>query len=122
MQNFRQRVQLEIDAGIARVQLARPDKRNALDLPMFEAIVDAQRAVSQRKDVRVVILSGDGEDFCAGLDIKAMLSKRSSTLRLLWKWWPWSPNLAQRFRVIAWAAVYRLRSELISAWCIHKPG
>ena len=99
MQNFRQRVQLEIDAGIARVQLARPDKRNALDMPMFHAIVDAQRAVSRRKDVRVVILSGDGEDFCAGLDIKAMLSKRSSTLSLLWKWWPWSPNLAQQVSV-----------------------
>jgi len=99
MQNFRQRVSLEVTDGIARVQLARADKRNALDLPMFQAIVEAQRAVARHKDVRVVILSGDGVDFCAGLDLKAVLSKGSGPLRLLWKWWPWSPNLAQRVSV-----------------------
>lgn len=99
MNHLRQRVTLEIKDGIAQVQLARADKRNALDLDMFRAIVDAQKAVARRKDVRVVILSGDGVDFCSGLDLKAMFSKRSSPVQLLWKWWPFGPNLAQRVSV-----------------------
>lgn len=111
MIHFRQRVTLEIKDGIARVQLARADKRNALDLDMFRAIVDAQKAVARRKDVRVVILSGDGVDFCSGLDLKAMFSKRSSPLQLLWKYWPWNPNLAQKVSV-GWR---RLRVPVIAA-------
>jgi len=111
MIHLRQRVTLEIEDGIARVQLARADKRNALDLDMFRAIVDAQKAVSRRKDVRVVILGGNGTDFCSGLDIKAMFSKRSGPLQLLWKSWPWKPNLAQKVSV-GWR---RLRVPVIAA-------
>ncbi len=111
MIHFRQRVTLEIKDGIARVQLARADKRNALDLDMFRAIVDAQKAIAKRKDVRAVILGGDGVDFCSGLDLKSVFSKRSSPLQLLWKLWPWNPNLAQKVSV-GWR---RLRVPVIAA-------
>ena len=111
MSNFRQRVDLQISDGIARVLLNRPDKRNALDLDMFLAIVDAQKAILKHKDVRVVILSGAGEDFCSGLDVKSMFKQRSNPLKLLWKWWPWSPNLAQRVSV-GWR---RLKMPVIAA-------
>ena len=111
MIHLRQRVTLEIEDGIARVQLARADKRNALDLDMFHAIVEAQKTIARRKDVRAVILSGDGVDFCSGLDLKAMFSKRSSPLQLLLKFWPWNPNLAQKVSV-GWR---RLRVPVIAA-------
>lgn len=99
MTNFRQRVEVTTSGGIARVVLSRPDKRNALDLDMFRAIVDAQRAVARDKSVRLVILSGAGPDFSSGLDVKAMFKKRSSPFTMLWKWWPYGPNLAQRVSV-----------------------
>jgi enoyl-CoA hydratase/carnithine racemase len=99
MMNFRQRVNVNITDGIASVQLDRPDKRNALDLDLFRAIVDAQKAVARRRDVQVVILSGAGQDFSTGLDVKAMFSKRSGPIQLLGKWWPWGSNLAQRVSV-----------------------
>jgi len=99
MTNFRQRVEVTISEGIARVVLSRPDKRNALDLDMFRAIVDAQRAVARDKTVRVVILSGAGADFSSGLDVKSMFKTRHGPLSLLWKWWPFGPNLAQRVSV-----------------------
>lgn len=99
MKNFRQRVDLDISEGIARVVLNRPDKRNALDLHMFRAIVDAQQAIARNRAVRVVILSGAGADFSSGLDVKAMFQQRSGPLKLLGKWWPFSPNLAQRVSV-----------------------
>lgn len=111
MIHFRQRVRLEIKDGIARVQLSRADKRNALDLDMFYAIVDAQKALAKRKDVRVVILGGEGADFCSGLDLQAVFGKRSSPLKLLWKCWPWNPNLAQKVSV-GWR---RLRVPVIAA-------
>jgi enoyl-CoA hydratase/carnithine racemase len=53
---------------IATVTLTRPDKRNALDIKMIEAIVDAGEALMKRGDVRAVVLCGSGASFCAGLD------------------------------------------------------
>ncbi|MEO0322746.1 MAG: crotonase/enoyl-CoA hydratase family protein [Myxococcota bacterium] len=62
------------DAGIAHVRLNRPDKRNGLDLPMFRAIAGTARDLAHRKDLRAVVLSGEGPAFCAGLDVKAQLA------------------------------------------------
>jgi enoyl-CoA hydratase/carnithine racemase len=99
MKTFRERVQLDTTGGIARVQLVRADKHNALDLEMFRAIVDAQKAVAREKSVRVVVLSGEGVDFCTGLDVKSMFNDRSAMVKLLWKWWPGNANLAQQVSV-----------------------
>lgn len=55
--------------GIADVRLNRPDKYNSLSHEMFAAIVDAGEALAKRSDVRVVVLSGNGPGFCAGLDV-----------------------------------------------------
>jgi enoyl-CoA hydratase/carnithine racemase len=111
MKNFRQRVDLNIIEGIAHVVLNRPDKRNALDLEMFRAIVDAQKAIARERTVRVVILSGAGPDFSSGLDVKSMFQSRFNPLKLLGKWWPFGPNLAQRVSV-GWR---RLRVPVIAA-------
>jgi enoyl-CoA hydratase/carnithine racemase len=99
MKVFRERVQLDTQNGVARVQLVRPDKHNALDLEMFRAIVDAQKAVAREKSVRVVVLSGKGVDFCTGLDVKSMFNDKSAMVKLLWKWWPGNANLAQQVSV-----------------------
>jgi enoyl-CoA hydratase/carnithine racemase len=62
------RVLLEVHDGIADVRLNRPDKINALDPAMFSAIVDAGEGLKGDPSVRVVVLSGEGRGFCAGLD------------------------------------------------------
>lgn len=62
------RVALTIINGIADVRLDRPDKLNALDGAMFQAIVDAGESLKGDPSVRVVVLSGEGRGFCAGLD------------------------------------------------------
>jgi enoyl-CoA hydratase/carnithine racemase len=62
------RVSISIDNGIADVRLNRPDKLNALDGAMFQGIVDAGEGLKTDPDVRVVVLSGEGRGFCAGLD------------------------------------------------------
>ena len=93
------RLQLSISNGIATVSLTRADKRNALDLPMFQAIDRVIRQLNRDRQVRAVILRGDGEDFCSGLDIKSVLGNPLTGLKLLWKWLPGNANLAQRVSV-----------------------
>ncbi|MEM9086051.1 MAG: crotonase/enoyl-CoA hydratase family protein [Pseudomonadota bacterium] len=56
------------DSGIAHVRLTRGDKMNALDPMMFTAIIEAGDVLAKTKGVRVVVLSGEGRAFCAGLD------------------------------------------------------
>jgi enoyl-CoA hydratase/carnithine racemase len=63
-----QRVRVEVTDGVADVRLARPEKRNALDPAMFEALVRTGERLRDDARVRVVVLSGEGPDFCAGLD------------------------------------------------------
>ncbi|MET0903942.1 MAG: crotonase/enoyl-CoA hydratase family protein [Acidimicrobiales bacterium] len=62
------RVSITVDDGIADVRLNRPDKLNALDQAMFQGIVDAGEGLKGDPGVRVVVLSGEGRGFCAGLD------------------------------------------------------
>ena len=63
------RVSITIADGVADVRLNRPDKMNALDPAMFRGIADAGAAVAAAAGVRVVVLSGAGRAFCAGLDV-----------------------------------------------------
>jgi enoyl-CoA hydratase/carnithine racemase len=64
-----ERVSISISEGVADVRLVRADKMNALDQAMFEALVAATDRLSKEKGVRVVVLSGEGRAFCAGLDM-----------------------------------------------------
>lgn len=62
------RVVYSVEGGVADVRLNRPDKINALDPAMFEAIVEVGEALKADRSVRAVVLSGEGRGFCAGLD------------------------------------------------------
>lgn len=69
-------VDLETDrdgdpAGVVRIVLADPDRRNALSGRMADGIVDAIEAI-EGTDARCVVLEGRGPAFCAGGDVAAM--------------------------------------------------
>jgi len=66
------RVAITVADGIADVRLTRADKMNALDPAMFAALVDAIERLKTMRGVRVVVLSGEGRAFCAGLDMASM--------------------------------------------------
>lgn len=67
------RVQIEYRDHIAWVTMTRPDKMNALDPEMVEGLLSAGREVKQ-SDARVVVLSGEGQSFCSGLDIMSFMA------------------------------------------------
>jgi enoyl-CoA hydratase/carnithine racemase len=62
------RVSIEIKDHIAEVALARPEKMNALDPEMFDAIAAAGDSLKGNRDIRAVVLYGQGDNFCAGID------------------------------------------------------
>jgi enoyl-CoA hydratase/carnithine racemase len=63
-----ERVTVEIADGVADVRMDRGDKMNAMDGPMFAALVETADRLAADRSVRAVVLSGNGPSFCAGLD------------------------------------------------------
>ncbi|MFT4036350.1 MAG: crotonase/enoyl-CoA hydratase family protein [Patulibacter sp.] len=73
-----QRVRIDREHGgrVAVVTLTRPEKHNALDRAMFDAIDAATsqvRALAEAGELAAVVLRGDGKSFCSGLDIASVL-------------------------------------------------
>lgn len=62
------RILVHVTDGVADVRLNRADKMNALDTAMFEGLSQTGRMLAERRDVRAVVLSGEGRGFSAGLD------------------------------------------------------
>src|ERR1700744_714463 len=54
--------------GVATVTLDRPGRRNALDPQAFDQLAAELTALERDPDVRVVVITGAGGDFCAGAD------------------------------------------------------
>lgn len=76
-------VQLEIDkTGIARIHLTRPEASNALDPELATSLESAIDAVAADPCVRVVVLSGNGRNFCAGGDVRRMAAAPDTSVFL----------------------------------------
>ncbi|HSP68078.1 MAG TPA: enoyl-CoA hydratase/isomerase family protein, partial [Bryobacteraceae bacterium] len=60
-------------AGVARITLNRPDKRNAITGEMMSALRDALERAAGDSAVRILLIRGAGKDFCAGLDLGEVL-------------------------------------------------
>lgn len=63
---------LDIDGGIARITLNRPEKLNSISLDMAGQFTAAVEELKHRQDVAVVVLEAAGETFCAGGDVSEM--------------------------------------------------
>jgi methylglutaconyl-CoA hydratase len=61
-----------VEAGIARITLNRAEKRNALNAEVIESFGDALARSAKDAAVRVVLITGAGKDFCAGLDLLSL--------------------------------------------------
>ncbi|MDQ6523112.1 crotonase/enoyl-CoA hydratase family protein [Nocardioides sp. LHD-245] len=59
--------------GIAHVRLDRPDKLNALTLDILEDLVTTAHDLRRDKTLRAVVVSGEGDAFCAGLDFASVM-------------------------------------------------
>src|SRR6202045_5126319 len=64
-------VRVECDGAVTSVILSRPDRRNAVDRPMADALAEAFAAFEYDAAASVAVLWGEGGTFCAGADLKA---------------------------------------------------
>ena len=77
-------VTLELDGAIAQVRLNRPDCYNALSMEAFEALVETAREVQGNRSIRAVVLAGEGDNFCSGIDFN-MFSQATDAKELIGK-------------------------------------
>ena len=90
------RVEVTIADHVAEVRLDRPDKHNALDFAMFEAIDAAIDQVGADSSVRAVVLHGAGRSFCSGLDLASFAASGRSVEDMFARRDGEDANLAQR--------------------------
>jgi cyclohexa-1,5-dienecarbonyl-CoA hydratase len=69
------RLRLEVKAGVARIVLRHPPV-NVIDIPMMEELAQSVAEVEARADVAVLVLSGEGKGFSAGVDVAAHTTDR----------------------------------------------
>ncbi|MEM8987791.1 MAG: enoyl-CoA hydratase-related protein [Pseudomonadota bacterium] len=69
MQQSKEFIRMEREGHIGVIVFARSERRNALNFNMYAEIAMAMRAYQEDEDVRVILLCGEGKDFCAGNDI-----------------------------------------------------
>lgn len=90
------RVAIDIADHIATVTLTRPEKHNALDVAMFEAIAGAAERLAAEPSVRAVVLHGDGPSFCSGLDVAGVMANQPGSDDLMAPLREPAPNWFQR--------------------------
>lgn len=95
MTNIKDRITLNINGQFAYVNLARPDKRNGLDLTTMEALVEAAKRIRSNRELRAVILQGEGKAFCAGLDFASVTKQPVKALRAATRYGVKKTNLFQ---------------------------
>lgn len=96
----------DIRDGIARIRLNRPEAANGMDVPLLRALNDAILACHGDPTTRVVVLTGEGRNFCAGGDVKTFASKGEQLPDYL--------REATAWLQIATASLLRLKAPVIA--------
>lgn len=73
------RVEVEVEGGVGRIYLDRPEKANALDSALLGELLATLARLSQAPDLRTVVLAGRGRTFCGGADVDELKSLDAST-------------------------------------------
>ena len=93
-----EKLQVTLDAGVKRITFNNPERRNAVDFEMFEAFAAAVEEAA-RDESRVVVITGAGDFFCAGLDMKSIDPRELASM-----------DVAARIRELINPPVMRLRT------------
>ncbi|HEX2269369.1 MAG TPA: enoyl-CoA hydratase-related protein [Pyrinomonadaceae bacterium] len=69
-----------VDNGVARITLNRPEKRNALNDELIAGIKHGLTQAAADQNVKVVVITGAGKDFCSGADLSALQKIASASV------------------------------------------
>lgn len=96
---FRNRVSITLENNTAHVRMVRADKYNGLDLDMLNALKEAAVWLRPQRELRAVILSGEGTAFSTGLDVASVMSQPA---KVMLSFFPWGRS-ANLFQDACWA-------------------
>ncbi len=99
---------------VRRLTLNRPDKRNALNDALREALFDELRAADRDREVSVVVIRGNGPAFCAGYDLGAPNHDVERSIAKADGWW-------SRHVVNNWFEMWDMATPIIGqvhGWCL----
>jgi enoyl-CoA hydratase/carnithine racemase len=84
-------IRLDVADGVARITFARPRFKNSLNVEALQELFEAMGAAADRQDVRCVVLTGEGDAFCAGVNLKGYSLEDREALRAGFRevamWW-----------------------------------
>jgi len=80
MSNQNEVVLFSVEGAIARINLNRPDKRNALNDELIARIKETLSEANQVDSVRAIVIAGAGKDFCSGADLSALQKIASASV------------------------------------------
>ncbi|MFZ6732601.1 enoyl-CoA hydratase family protein [Undibacterium sp. Ji42W] len=63
----------EVDAGVATITLSRPERKNPLTFDSYAELRDLFRTLSYGDDVKAIVITGAGENFCSGGDVHEII-------------------------------------------------
>lgn len=119
MSNYFERVRVDVERGRASVVLTRGGKHNGVDPPMLRGMLAVQRELKKRRDVRVVILRGEGPSFCAGIDAKNFFVPSLRTALFMSQlWWPmrnWFQAWSMGFRELGVPVIAAIHGNCFGA-------
>jgi methylglutaconyl-CoA hydratase len=75
-----ERITAALEGGVLTATLNRPEKKNAIDAAMIDALAALLERAELEAAVRVVVLRGAGKDFCAGMDLGELLESADRTV------------------------------------------
>lgn len=104
---------LTTSGRIASLTLNRPDARNSLSLDLLTSLHARIAELEQRSDVSVLIITGEGKAFCAGMDLKAVLSDPTLPHKLLSS----LAELSLRIRKLPMVSVAKVNGAAIGGGC-----
>ncbi len=109
-------VHFDVTAACATVLMNRPEARNALSVDLIEALdeaLDRVDAEARAGRIRVMLLGGTGEAFCAGMDLKAVMSDPPAMRRALHG----LARLLSRIRALSVPTIARVQGAAMGGGC-----
>lgn len=106
-------VKLENSGAVSRLTINRPESRNALSIELLDDLHARADELSKRTDAVVLVITGEGKAFCAGMDLKAVLNNPGAPERLL-------SSLAEftlKLRALPQVTVARVNGAAIGGGC-----
>lgn len=94
-------VLVEHEGKLARVCLNRPRKHNGMNMAMLDAVNETAGTLAKDRDLRAVVIQGNGPSFCAGLDFGSVMNGPLAVAPLMAQLWLPYANRFQRWS-LAW--------------------